>query len=487
MPPPDPSTNTCALCRRSHDPEVPCTAIAGDDGGRAGETVGERYELLRLLGAGGMGAVYEARHKLIGRRCAVKLLHPQYARQAPMLTRFQREARAAASLENEHIAAVTDFGFAGDGVPFLVMERLEGEDLAALLAREGPQPVARAVALVAQACRGLAAAHANDIVHRDLKPANLFLTRRSDGADLVKVLDFGIAKLLDADETGAAITGTGKLLGTACYMPPEQAKGESDIDHRADIYALGAILYELVTATKAHPGTNYNAVLFHILTQTVAPLRGLRPDLPAGLDAVVERAMAHDRGDRFARVTDLHDALARFAGTPVASVPARAAAPAPPPPITPAPTVATPVTADGRAAAGTGSAAPRPRRSRRGIGVAVAVVAAVAAAAAAVVVVARPRAPVSPPPQAASPPASKTEPGETQTRREPVVPEPEAEQPYVPPRLPVDLSITGSEAPRGDPAGDPAKKRRPHQRRPHPRKPSQAGGDDGIDTNNPYE
>ncbi|HEY7371359.1 MAG TPA: serine/threonine-protein kinase, partial [Polyangia bacterium] len=349
MPPPDPSTVTCALCRRGHDPEAPCSAIAdAGGGGRVGEIVGERYELQRLLGAGGMGAVYEARHKLIGRRCAVKLLHPQYAGQASMLARFQREARAAASLENEHIAAVTDFGFAGDGVPFLVMERLEGEDLAALLAREGRLPVARAVALVAQACRGLAAAHANEIVHRDLKPANLFLTRRSDGGDLVKVLDFGIAKLLDGDETGASITGTGKLLGTACYMPPEQAKGDPDIDHRADIYALGAILYELLTATKAHPGTNYNAVLFHILTQQVVPLRAVRPDLPAGLERVVERAMAPGRAGRFARVTDLHDALAPFADAPSVASPARAA-PKPGAGALAA-TIATPVTAEGRAA-----------------------------------------------------------------------------------------------------------------------------------------
>src|SRR5215471_11728179 len=127
MPPPDPSHVTCALCRRDHDPDAPCSAVIGEGAGREGETVGERYQLQRLLGAGGMGAVYEARHTLIGRRFVVKLLHPQYARQSTMLTRFQREARAAGSLENEHIAAVTDFGFAGDGVPYLVLEYLEGE------------------------------------------------------------------------------------------------------------------------------------------------------------------------------------------------------------------------------------------------------------------------------------------------------------------------------------------------------------------------
>jgi serine/threonine-protein kinase len=309
---PAPSMAVCALCRRDHDPERLCSQIAGGEIGRIGEVLAERYELLRLLGAGGMGAVYEARHTLVGRRFAVKLLHPQYARQSTMLTRFQREARAAGSLENEHIAAVTDFGFAGDGVPYLVLEYLEGQDLAALIARNGPMPIGRAVSFVIQACRGLAAAHANDIVHRDLKPANLFLTRRADGTDLVKVLDFGIAKLLDADDSAESITATGKLLGTACYMPPEQATGASDLDHRGDIYALGAILYELLTATKAHPGTNYNAVLFHILTQKCEPLGLRRPDAPPALARIIERAMAHERADRYQTVTTLLEALLPF-------------------------------------------------------------------------------------------------------------------------------------------------------------------------------
>jgi hypothetical protein len=310
---PGTSPAACPLCRGGHHPESPCPTTADDGTNRVGEIIAGRYELVRRLGAGGMGAVYEARHLLVGRRFALKLLHAEYAQQPSMLTRFQREARAAGSLENEHIAAVTDFGFAADGAPYLVMERLEGEDLAALLARQGPLPVARAVSFIIQACRGLCAAHANDIVHRDLKPANLFLTRRGDGTDLVKVLDFGIAKLLDADETGASITGTGKLLGTACYMPPEQAKGDSDLDRRIDIYALGAILYELLTATKAHPGTNYNAVLFHILTQPPAPIAAHRPDVPAGLARIAERAMAYDRDERYESARALLDALVPFA------------------------------------------------------------------------------------------------------------------------------------------------------------------------------
>jgi serine/threonine-protein kinase len=252
---------------------------------------------------------------VIGRRFAVKLLHPHRAQQPSVLARFQREARAAGSLESEHIAAAIDFGEAGDGAPYLVMEHLAGLDLAALIERDGPLPAGRAAALVVQACRGLAAAHARGIVHRDLKPANLFLTSRSDGADLVKVLDFGIAKLLDTSDGGSSITATGKLLGTASYMAPEQARGDADIDHRVDVYALGAILYELLTSARAHPGAGYNATLFHILTQRCVPLRVLRPDLPRGLDDVVERAMAPRRDDRFATVAALAAALAPFAVT----------------------------------------------------------------------------------------------------------------------------------------------------------------------------
>jgi serine/threonine-protein kinase len=472
---PDPSHAPCAICRRGHDPESPCSVAAdADERGRIGEVLGERYELVRLIGAGGMGVVYEARHKLIGRRFAVKLLHPQYAQQASMLARFQREARAAGSLENDHIAAVTDFGFAADGAPFLVMEHLDGEDLSALLAREGPLPVGRAAALVIQACRGLAAAHANDIVHRDLKPANLFLTRRSDGADLVKVLDFGIAKLLDANGTGTSITGTGKLLGTACYMPPEQAKGDPDLDHRSDIYALGAILYELLTATKAHPGTNYNAVLFHILTQQCEPLAKLRPDAPPGLGAVVERAMAFERGDRYDGVEALGEALLPFAAE---AAPARDTPP-PRPSIKPvsavADTIATPVTAERPRASVIAASAPAAAPRRRSG--AVAAVTGFAVIAGVVVWIARQAGaptPAAPPP----PPAVRVEAPPAPA------PAPRVEAPAPAPAKPVEVL----------PAPPPAAPPRPaaHHRRPKPHastpgKPAPSDGEE-FDTRNPYD
>jgi serine/threonine-protein kinase len=514
---PGTSPAICALCHRNHDPERPCSTAAGDDAGRIGELLGERYELVRLLGAGGMGAVYEARHKLIGRRFAVKLLHPEYAQQPSMLTRFQREARAAGSLENDHIAAVTDFGFAADGAPYLVMEHLDGQDLAALLEQTGPLPVARAVSFVIQACRGLYAAHAHDIVHRDLKPANLFLTRRGDGSDLVKVLDFGIAKLLDADETGASITGTGKLLGTACYMPPEQAKGESDLDHRIDIYALGAILYELLAATKAHPGTNYNAVLFHILTQKPDPLGLRRTDLPAGLEAVIERAMAYDRADRHESVAALMTALAPFAAAD-ARTSAPVAVPTRPRSAPAAETVVTPATA-------AAASVPRPvtapagvrRRAPLWLGLGLAAIALAigafvmlrgrapvtpssAAPSVAVVAppppappppavpppaaVAPPPAAVAPPPAAVAPPpaAAAPPPAAAAPPRAPSVPPPRAEPPPAPPNPAANAA----------PARSKSSRRHAHTQNavagaPPPAAPPHAGPADDFDTRNPYD
>jgi serine/threonine-protein kinase len=288
------------------------TADAGAS--RVGETVGGRYQIVGLLGQGGIGVVYEARHTLIGRRFAIKFLRPEHARDREMLARFQREARAAGALESENIAAVTDFGLDEAGAPYLVMERLAGDDLGRLLGRSGRLAATRATGIALQACRGLAVAHAAGIVHRDLKPENLFVLRRADGGDLVKVIDFGIAKLRAPGGDGQGTTRNGAEMGTPCYMPPEQARGERDLDHRADVYAMGAILYEMLAGAKAHPGDSYNAILFDILDRPPTPLASLRPGLPEGLAAVVERAMAFDAAHRHASAAELADALAPFAG-----------------------------------------------------------------------------------------------------------------------------------------------------------------------------
>ncbi len=282
------------------------------DTSRIGEVIGGKYRIVRLLAKGGMGLVYEAQHTVVRRRFAVKLLRRDLAERRDILTRFQREAEAAGALENENVAAAVDFGIADDGTPYIVMEYLVGESLEALLEREGRLPVTRAAELIVQACRGVAAAHAADIVHRDLKPQNLFVSRRDDGTDLVKVLDFGVAKLQALNEASAA-TRTGSLIGTVAYMSPEQARGEKTVDARADVYALGAIFYELVSQQRPHPGTSQNAILHHIATHPAVPISSVQPGLPAALAQTVDRALASDLGLRPPSAEALGRALAPFA------------------------------------------------------------------------------------------------------------------------------------------------------------------------------
>ena len=245
---------------------------------RVGEVVGEKYRILRVIAEGGMGVVYEAQHAVVKRRFAVKFLRADLADRRDLLTRFHREAQAAGALESENIAAAIDFGILADGTPYIVMEHLVGESLGSLVAREGRLPVERAVDLCLQACRGMQAAHAAGIVHRDLKPENLFLCRREDGTDLVKVLDFGIAKL-EQIELDSAATRTGTILGTPAYMSPEQARGDKSIDHRTDVYGLAAILFEMLSGKPPHPGDSHNAILHHIATQPALSLHSVQPDL----------------------------------------------------------------------------------------------------------------------------------------------------------------------------------------------------------------
>lgn len=276
-------------------------------------TVVDRYTIVRLLGQGGMGSVFEARHATLARRFAIKFLLPALATNREVLRRFENEAKAAGGLEHPNLVAVTDFGRAADGAPYLVMEFLEGSDCAALLHRAGPMPIARAVGIVMQACRGLAVAHKAGIVHRDLKPENLFLCDAGDGRDLVKVLDFGIAKLRPAD--AGLTTGTGTTVGTAHYMSPEQARGAGNIDQRADVWSLGVVLYELLAGRRPFEGAQFLHVIHEILTAEPAPLGDLRPDLPAGLLMAVSRAMTKDAAHRSPSVQVWADSLAPFVET----------------------------------------------------------------------------------------------------------------------------------------------------------------------------
>jgi serine/threonine-protein kinase len=272
-----------------------------------GVTLSGRYLITRKVGQGGMGAVYEATHMLIGKRVAVKVLLEKYAQREAIVQRLEQEARLASSCQNEHIIDITDFGSTEDGRTFVVMEYLEGESLSECLARETRLPEQRILQITSQAASALAAAHAKGVVHRDVKPENLFLLRRKD-QDFVKVVDFGISKSLrasDEAEEQPRLTQTGMVLGTPLYMSPEQARGDDELDARVDIYALGVIMYEAATGRVPFIGNNYLSVISQVLNEDARPPRELRPELSEEFEAIVQRAMAKDRADRYPSALDL--------------------------------------------------------------------------------------------------------------------------------------------------------------------------------------
>jgi serine/threonine-protein kinase len=272
-----------------------------------------RYRIVRKLGEGGMGAVYEGHHELIGKRIAIKCLHPQFVSNREVVERFYREANAATAVGNEHIIEVTDLGTFDDGAPFIVMEYLDGIEFAKLIQKEGALSIARLVHIVTQVCSALSAAHARGIVHRDMKPENIYLVRRGDDVDFVKVLDFGISKVRESnDALGAGLTKTGAAMGTPYYMSPEQAQAARDLDHRADIYAVGVIMYEALTGHLPFDADSYPALLLKIMSERPAPLRVFRNDVPDSMEQIVLKAMARDRAERFQTIESLAAALHPF-------------------------------------------------------------------------------------------------------------------------------------------------------------------------------
>jgi serine/threonine-protein kinase len=272
-----------------------------------GQTLGGRYLVTRKIGQGGMGAVYEATHTLIGKRVAVKVLLEKYAQREAIVKRLKQEAQLASSVGNEHIIDITDFGTTEDGRTFVVMEFLDGESLAECLGRETQLPEQRILRIASQACSALAAAHAKGVVHRDIKPENLFLLKRKE-QDFVKVVDFGISKSLRAsgeDEETTRLTQTGMVLGTPLYMSPEQARGDDELDQRVDVYALGVIMYEAAAGRVPFIGNNYLSVISQVLNEEPKPLRELRPELSEEFDAVVMKAMSKDVKERYASANDM--------------------------------------------------------------------------------------------------------------------------------------------------------------------------------------
>lgn len=271
-----------------------------------GEVLDGKYRILRHIGAGGMGNVYEGENMRIQRRIAIKELKADVAEHAEFCRRFEREAQAAARIGSEHIVEVLDMGELPDCL-YLVMEYLEGESLSDRMAREGAMAPEVFFPLVVQVLDGLAAAHDAGILHRDLKPANIFLVSDRREPDFVKILDFGVSKFMDVSAEDA--TNTGVMLGTPRYMSPEQAKGDKDIDARADLYSVGVIMYRGLTGTTPYEADNYNELLFKVVLEDPPPVTEVAPDVDPSAAALVEKAMARDREARFESAEQMASAL----------------------------------------------------------------------------------------------------------------------------------------------------------------------------------
>lgn len=277
---------------------------------RPGDVLARSYHVERVIGRGATGFVVEARHVARDERVAVKLLLPEYSQNTETAARFLREAQAAARLAGEHVARVSDAGTLETGAPYVATELLAGLDLADALERRGVFPIDDAVDHVLQACVALAEAHALGIVHRDLKPTNLFLAQRPDGAKVIKVLDFGLA---NGPEGDAGALADESAEGEGLYLAPEQMQPASAVDHRADIYALGLTLYELLAGRQPFLATTLEGLRAEVLTGTPTPIRLLRADVPDALAATLERAYARDREQRYPSVAAFAAALAPFA------------------------------------------------------------------------------------------------------------------------------------------------------------------------------
>jgi serine/threonine-protein kinase len=280
-----------------------------------GEILAGKYRVERVLGFGGMGVVVSAFHDDLEQRVAVKFLSAAAAERPDAAERFRREARSAAKIRSEHVARVLDVGTLDTGLPFMVMEYLEGNDLSDEL-RHGVLPIEQAADYMLQAIEALAEAHAHGIVHRDLKPGNLFLANRADGTRRVKVLDFGISKALGGSSSALeelSLTKTAALIGSPLYMAPEQMRSAKDVDTRADIWSLGAMLYEMLAGQPPFSGESVPQLCAALLHDEPAPLRPLRPEIPPGLEQAVLRCLAKNREQRFANVVELGRALLPYA------------------------------------------------------------------------------------------------------------------------------------------------------------------------------
>jgi len=317
------------------------STLSNTSEGRVGLVLAGKYRVLRLLGSGGMGHVYEAENLALGKRVAIKFLHVAAQSEPSSLARFQREARAISAVESDHVVKVFDWGQDDESAPFLVMEMLEGRDLAARIAQHGPMDVEEAVRVAVEALRGLRKVHQAGIVHRDLKPENLFLVTGDDDRQHVKILDFGLSKLVEPDvsseagnasdfERSARLTHEGVVVGTPLYMAPEQIEGLVTVDVRADLWSLGTILYEMLAGAPPFVDRSYARLVIAICQRDAVPLPRLNPNVPVELDEVIRCAMARDRAARWASADEFLSALSVFPGASASvSIPRHAMAPVP--------------------------------------------------------------------------------------------------------------------------------------------------------------
>jgi serine/threonine-protein kinase len=281
-----------------------------------GAVIAAKYKLNAVIGEGGMGSVWSATHLGLGQPVAIKFISKDFIRSAEALRRFDAEARAAAQLRSRHVVQVFDTGTLEDGTPYIAMEILHGETLQSRVHRAGPIPLREGVEIVRQCCRALSRAHAAGIVHRDIKPDNIFLAQSSDddGGYLVKILDFGIAKMGLNEQSAQGATRTGAVLGTPLYMSPEQARGLKTIDHRTDLYSLGLVAYTLFTGNLAFSSESFGDLLLQICTAPLPSLGAGAPWLPPAMDPWFQRACAREPQERFASAQAFSDALLAAAG-----------------------------------------------------------------------------------------------------------------------------------------------------------------------------
>lgn len=278
--------------------------------GLVGKILRNRYRVLRVIGEGGMGVVYEGEHLTVERRVAIKRLHPEFAQNSDIVKRFQREARAAAHTKNEHVVEVFDMDVLPDGSPFMVLEYLDGTNLDQLVESNGPLELGRAARIVVQVCDALDAVHEAGIIHRDLKPDNIFLVPRGANPDFVKVLDFGISKFKSTSfDRSTTLTNPGSLIGTPSFMAPEQIDDGREVDRRADIFALGGILFYALTANIPFTAETLYLLWVKICSEPAPSVVRLRPDIPAEIDEIVSQALEKQPGKRFASCAELKSAL----------------------------------------------------------------------------------------------------------------------------------------------------------------------------------